>query len=311
MNRETAITQTGLNAMDQYGPTGSLKYTQNGTWPDGTPRFVQTVSLSPEQQGIFNTNQGTQQNIANIGREQSARIGGLLGTPMKLGNDAVESRLMELGTKRLSPQFARNDEAMRTRLANSGIRAGSAAFDAEMHNADYAKNDALNSLLLAGRGQANQELLTERNQPINEITALMSGSQVSNPTFGSTPQTQVAGVDYAGMVNNNYNAQMQGYNAQMQNQNAMMGGMFGLGGSLGSAALRYGGGAALFSDRRLKSDIERIGTTSHGLPLYEYTIFGERKRGVMADEVAEVMPAAVMTHPSGYQMVNYSMLGLA
>jgi hypothetical protein len=311
MNKETAVAQTGLNAINQYTPDGSLEYTQGGTWADGTPRFSATTSLSPASQGIFDTNQITKQNIANIGRDQSGRIGDLLGTPMKLGNEATEARLMELGSKRLDPRFARDEEALRTRLANSGIRAGSAAFDAEMAGFGNTKNDAITSLLLAGRGQANQELLTERNQPINEITALMSGSQVSNPTFQSTPQSQVAGVDYMGMVNNNYNNAMKQYQTDVGAGNAAMGGMFGLGGTIGSAALKYGGGAAMFSDRRLKTDIERVGTTAHDFPLYEYTIFGERQRGVMADEVRGVMPEAVITHPSGYLMVNYEMLGLA
>jgi hypothetical protein len=53
------------------------------------------------------------------------------------------------------------------------------------------------------------EILAERNQPLNEISALMSGSQVAQPTFTNTPQTQVAGVDYGGMVNNNYQGQVQ------------------------------------------------------------------------------------------------------
>ena len=310
MNKETAVAQTGLNAINQYTPDGSLEYTQNGTWADGTPRFNATTALSGSNQGIYDTNQVTKQNIANIGKDQSGRIGDLLGSPLALGNEATEARLMELGSKRLDPRFARDEEALRTRLANSGIRQGSAAWDAEMGGFGQTKNDAITSLLLAGRGQANQELMTERNQPINEITALMSGSQVSNPTFTNTPQSQVAGVDYMGMVNNNYNNAMKQYATDAQSGNAAMGGMFGLGGTIGSAALKYRGGAALFSDRRLKSDIERIGTTAHDLPFYEYTIFGERQRGVMADEVAEVMPEAIVMHPSGYMMVNYQMLGV-
>jgi hypothetical protein len=216
---------------------------------------------------------------------------------------------MELGSARLNPRFAADEEALRTRLANSGIRAGSSAFDAEMRRLGETKNDAITQLLLTGRGQANQELLTERNQPINEITALMSGSQVSNPAFASTPQSQVAGVDYMGMVNNNYNNAIKQQQIEQSGSNAAMGGMFGLGGTIGGAALKYGGGAALFSDRRLKTDVEKIGTTVHGLPLYEYTIFGRRERGVMADEAEMVMPEAVTTHSSGYKMVNYQMLG--
>jgi hypothetical protein len=80
-----------------------------------------------------------------------------------------------------------------------------------------------------------------------------------------------------------------------------MSGLYGLAGNLGSAAI-------MFSDRRLKSNIVRIGTHPLGIGVYEYDIFGGRQRGVMADEVEAVMPEAVSTHESGYKMVNYGLL---
>ena len=62
------------------------------------------------------------------------------------------------------------------------------------------------------------------------------------------------------------------------------------------------------SDRRLKSNIVRIGTHPLGIGIYEYDIFGERTRGVMADEVLTVRPEAVLEDPSGYLMVDYGRL---
>jgi hypothetical protein len=114
-----------------------------------------------------------------------------------------------------------------------------------MQRFGQTKNDALDQLLLSGHQTAVNDILTERNQPINEITALMSGSQVGQPNFTNTPQTNVGGVDYAGMVANNYNAQNDQYKAQLGQQNAMMGGLFGLGGTLGSAAMKYGPAMAM------------------------------------------------------------------
>ena len=323
MNQNTATTQQLLNMTNQVGPDGSLTYNQTGnnsfTGADGktysVPQFTATTTLSPAQQALQDLTNKTKANLGQIGVDQSAKIGSLLGTNLNLNNDATEARLMELGSKRLDPALARNEEALRTRLANQGLQPGSAAFNAEMKQFGETSNDARNQLLLTGRGQAVQEALTERNQPLNEIIGLMSGSQLTAPTFGNTPQTQVGGVDYAGMVNNNFNAQNQQYQAKLGQQNAAMGGMFGLGGTLGGSALQAAGKAgsfaALFSDRRLKSDIERVGTTKHGLPYYEYTIFGERQRGVMSDEVRQVLPEAVIVHPSGFDMVRYDMLGLA
>jgi hypothetical protein len=308
MNRETAITQFGLNAVNQITPDGSLTYKQIGTWPDGTPRYEATTALSKPQQAIYDTNQQTQQNFANIGRDQSARIGDLLGTPLQLGNEATEARLMDLGMKRLTPQFERNQEALRTRLLNSGIREGSDAWNAEMSRMSQSENDAITQLLLSGRAQANQEIMAERNAPINEITALMSGSQVSNPNFVSTPQTQVAGVDYAGMVQNNYNNQMQAWQQQNQNSNAMMGGLFGLGGTLGSAAMKYGPSLMMMSDRRAKEDIEQVGDLRNGLPVYVFRYKGDGtpQIGLMADDVEQLHPEAVAMGSDGYKRVDYA-----
>lgn len=320
MNQNTAVTQQLLNMTDQVGPDGSLTYSQTGTstftGPDGrtysVPKFTATQTLSPEQLALKALQDKTKTNLGQIGVDQSAKIGALLGTNLKLGNEAAEARLMELGSKRLDPMFARAEGALRTKLANQGIQPGSAAWNAEMTQFSQGRNDAFNNLLLTGRGQANQELLTERNQPINEITALMTGSQVSQPNWVNTPNASVGGVDYAGMVRDNYNAQMEKYKTDVGANNAAMGGMFGLAGTMGSAAMKYGPGLmTAFSDRRLKSDIKRIGTTKQGLPFYEYTIFGERQRGVMADEVERVAPDAVVTHPTGYKMVHYGMLELA
>jgi hypothetical protein len=319
MNQNTATTQQLLNMTNQVTPDGSLTYSQTGTnsfvGADGktysVPQFTATTTLSPEQQAIYDLNNKSKTNLAGAGVTASNKINDILGSNVDLSNDAVEDRLFQLGTARLTPQFERDDQAMRAQLMNSGIRPGSEAWNTEMTRLSQNKNDALNSLLLSGHQTAVSDILTERNQPLNEIAAMMSGSQVSQPNFTSTPQASVAGTDYAGMVQNNYNNAMKQYQAEVSSNNAAMGGMFGLGGTLGKAAVKYGPALFAMSDRRLKSDIKRVGATTHGLPLYEYMIFGQRQRGVMADEVKKVMPEAVVRHPSGYDMVNYTMLELA
>jgi hypothetical protein len=115
------------------------------------------------------------------------------------------------------------EDTLRSTLANKGIREGSAAWNAEMSRMTNANTDQMNQLALTGRGQAFSEAMASRNQPINEITALLSGSQVSNPAqmSGAMPQTGVANVDYAGLVGDKYAADVANY----QNK---MGGLFGL-----------------------------------------------------------------------------------
>lgn len=66
------------------------------------------------------------------------------------------------------------------------------------------------------------------------------------------------------------------------------------------------------SDRRLKSNISRIGSTVFGLPLYRFSYIGsdEAFTGVMAQDVLGVMPQAVSRDATGFYRVNYGMLGI-
>jgi hypothetical protein len=296
-NRETAVAQAGLNAMNQYGPQGSVTYTQNGTWADGTPRFSQTTSLNPGQQAIFDTGIRTQQNLATTAEQQSGRLNTLLNTPFSLDNDAVESRINDLASKRLNPQLQQRREAEIARLANQGIKGGQ-AYDRAMALVDQGENDARVQLLLNGRNQAVQEALLARNQPLNEIAALASGSQIAMPQFAGTPQTGVAGTDIAGINANAANAAQANYNAQLGQWNSTAGGLFGLG---ANALLA-------FSDERLKTDIEDTGEEIAGVPIKTWRWKGANENGVgvMAQELEKKHPELVdKTHPSGFRRVDY------
>jgi hypothetical protein len=82
-----------------------------------------------------------------------------------------------------------------------------------------------------------------------------------------------------------------------------------LAGTINTVA-QIGGTAAgiYFSDRRVKQDIERIGTTPGGLPFYRFRFVWSDQiyRGVMADEVLEKFPEAVSRdESSGMLMVDY------
>lgn len=305
-NVATALANSSLNNVNQVGPNGSLTYSQTGTskFTDpytgqsyDIPNYTQTTTLSPDQQKLYDLNNQTQQNLGQIGVSQSGKIGDLLNTPFdaSTANKAVEDKIDALGSARLDPQFAKSEDALRTSLANKGIQPGSAAWNAEMTQFQQGRNDAYNQLYLNGNNQAYQQAVTDRNQPINEITALLSGSQVSNPTFGSTPQTTIPTTDTAGIINNNYNQQYQAYQSQVQQQQALMGGLFGLGAA----------GVYKYSDRRLKSDITRIGTADNGLPIYFYRIDGKPEIGLMSDEVRQFKPSAVRVMPNGFDAVDY------
>lgn len=218
--------------VNQSNPYGSLTYSQEGTWADGTPKFSSTTTLSPQEQQKQNQQWQFDNLVNQLGIDQTQKLSGLLSKPVQLGNEATESRLMELGRKRLDPLFGQRREALETKLYNQGLQPGTEAWNRAMTQMGQQENDAYNQLLLSGRGQANQELLSERSQPINEITALMSGGQVSQPQFGSTPTTNVAGTDIAGLTMDAYKyGPLAKYQAEQASKNAMMSGLFGLGGA--------------------------------------------------------------------------------
>jgi hypothetical protein len=301
MNRDTAITQQQLNMVNQVGPDGSITYNQTGTgkfqdstgkWVE-TPTYTQTTSLSPQQQAIKDQTDKASLNLGTIANEQSGKIRELLNTPFEYNNQDAENWAYDLGAQRLDPRFAADQEKLRTQLIASGIRPGTAAYDQQMTQFNQSKNDAYNQLMLTGRQQAFTEALQQRNQPINEISALMSGSQVSMPQMNQTPQTGVGGVDYTGLVN-------QKYQADVQRSNSAMGGLFGL---LSAPFQMFS-----FSDERLKEDIKRVGETDDGTPIYTYRYKGDPQvhMGVMAQEVEKTAPGAVVEHPSGFKMVDYS-----
>lgn len=299
MNRDTAISQQLINMTDQVNPWGSVSYSPNGStsYVDSTgrtvsiPRYTQTTNLSPEQQEIFNRTQTAQTNLSGLAADQSGMLRDYLSTPFEFDNQDAADWSYDLASSRILPQQQRNEEALRTRLINQGIRPGSSAFSTEMNSMGQQNVDQLNQLALTGRSQAFGESIAQRNQPINEITALMSGSQVSNPAqmSGATPQASVGGVDYTGLVN-------QQYQGKLASHNAMMGGLFGLAG----AAVPF------LSDERAKKDITRVGTLDNGLPvyLYRYKSGGGFHIGLMAQDVEKVRPEAV-TEIEGMKAVYY------
>lgn len=70
-------------------------------------------------------------------------------------------------------------------------------------------------------------------------------------------------------------------------------------------------GEVQVSDRRLKTDIRRVGTTRLGLPLYQfrYKDLPEIYEGVMAQDVAVMHYSAIRRLPYGYMAVDYAKLG--
>jgi len=230
-NIGTAIANNTMANVNQVTPQGNLTYSNAGyetyTGPNGEsyqiPKSTATTTLNPTAQETFEQNQGAQLNLGTLANERSEFLRDYLPTT-EAATDSIDSKLYDLGSKRLDPRFERSDDALQTRMANQGITAGSEAWKREMDQQGQTKNDAYNQLLLNGRGQASAEV----NMPINQITALLSGSQVSNPNVSMNQQEGAATTDIAGLINNNYNQRAQNVNQSNAQKQSLMGGLFGL-----------------------------------------------------------------------------------
>lgn len=239
-NSFTAQQGQAMNMVGQNTPYGSLAYNQTGsatmTDPNGreisVPQFTATQTFSPSQQAIFDKTQAAQGNLADLANNQSGMLKDYLAKPFEFDNQDAADWSYDLASSRILPQQKRDTEAMQRQLLQRGLRPGTPQYDAEMTRVSNGQTDQLNQLALNGRSQAFNEAAYTRSSPINEVTSLLAGSQVTQPgqTFASTPQSQVGGVDYSGLVNQNYQS-------QLSQSNAALGGMFGLAGTLGGAAL--------------------------------------------------------------------------
>jgi len=117
-------------------------------------------------------------------------------------------------------------EAARQAYLASGneSRAAQAAYN-DVGTQRFNMNQAANSYLNNLRGAQMQEAYQTRNQPLNELNALMSGSQATIPQFQAFQGSPVQASNIAQYISDNYRNQSQ----QAANTNA---GIFGLAGGL-------------------------------------------------------------------------------
>lgn len=263
-NKETAYWNAVMGHMDQQTPYGNITYSDssNGVYnPDQAPHFSSTINLSPAQQQLLNSQQSNEQGLQDLGTAQMGRISNAVSTPYSFSGmpnapgqgdiNALSQQGQDAIMSRLNPQFARDEEALRSRLINQGIGQGSTAYNTEFDRLNQAKNDARTQAIIQGqayggaeqqqqlalRNQAIQEYNAQRNAPLNEYSALTSGTQIQNPNFTAAQPGNAQAGNYEQAVQNAYNGQLGMYNSQVASNNATTAGLFGLGGSLGSAAI--------------------------------------------------------------------------
>ncbi len=279
-------------------------------------REGQLASFQTQQQAQQAYNQAVQQNFAQgmsaaeAENRAAQQVFGQQVAAQELQNQALAQN-QAAALQQFQTQMARQQQGFGQQMDMAGLYNAALAQQQQtalqQAQAQAAlQNQAFGQAQTAAQfeNQVRQQQLAEqmalRAQPLNEIAALMGGSQIQMPQFQGYQGATVAPAPIFGASQAAGNFAQQNYANQVAGYNAQMGGLYDLAGTIG--------GAVISSDRRLKSNIVRVGTHPLGIGIYEYDIRGERQRGVMADEVLEVMPEAVLTGDDGYMMVNYGML---
>lgn len=238
--------------------------------------------------------EGYNRELNNMSQRQAAERYNALDTA---GNEAQRLYNMQMGTAQQG--YQQNLGA--AQFQNQALGQASALDLANMgaQNQAISQQFGLNQQYANAQNQLRQQAIAEeaqrRGMSLNEMNALLSGQQVqmpNMPSFNAAGQAQAPNI--LGATQAQYDAQLGAVNAQ----NAAFGNLLGAGAQLGSAAF-------MFSDRRLKSNIKRVGTHAIGVGIYDYTMMGMPQRGVIAQEVEAVRPDLVKRHASGYLMVNY------
>jgi len=130
-------------------------------------------------------------------------------------------------------------QATQQGMGNQAVAQNQAAALQQQQAGNQAAGQQFNQNMGAGQfgntaqQQMLQQQLYQRNLPLNEIAALMSGSQIQNPQFQGYQSAQVAPPPIANAAAQQAQYNQGLYNAGVGQQNAMTSGLF----SLGSAAM--------------------------------------------------------------------------
>ena len=252
-NDRSALNSSMLSNPNINTPYGS-QTVQYGL--DGNPNHATiNQTLSPVQQALFDQNNAISKSMGGLAQNSIGQVANSLSSPFDqsklpppaMSGNAGWQHAYDAILQRNQPIQDRDQSMLDTKLANQGIFNGSEAYK----NAQFDQGQKVNDFRLGAQNSAmgqqqtqfgmdtsaRQNAITQqdffRQQPLNELNALRSGSQVTAPTFqqfqGTTaaPAPIFAGAQAQNTQNNNVN------NANTASSNALTSGLF----SLGSAAL--------------------------------------------------------------------------
>ena len=273
-NVEAARVGSKLSNPNMYTPYGTQLISYDGDQPTITQTLTpqaqktleeqqntqyQLASLSSKGAGLASNVLDKSFNFGGPSVQTSLDLSNVAKMPVNAGMTGQEAIM-----SRLEPSLAKQRTSTETQLINQGLRPGTEAYDNAIQLLGQQENDARTQAALTGinldtsanaqgynqalqgaqfgntaQQQALAQAIQSRQMPLNEITALMSGSQIQNPQFGAYSGSNVAAAPVFAATQAQGQAEQNAYNQQVAAQNANIAGLYSLAGTAASGGM-YG-----------------------------------------------------------------------
>jgi len=271
-NLEAARATAMLSNPNVYSPYGNQTVTYNGDIPTVTQTLTPAAQKTLEQQqalgykltdlagkgfSAVDRSMGTPFSFGGPSVQTSLDTSGIARMPVNAGTTGQEAIM-----SRLEPSLARNRVSTETQLINQGLRPGSEAYDNAIKLVGQQENDARTQAVLQGlgldissnnqgfnqalqggqfantaQGQKLAQDIQNRQMPLNEVNALVEGSQIQNPQFQQYTGANVAPPPIANATTLQGQFDQNTFNQNTGTYNQNLAGLYSLG---GAGAYGYG-----------------------------------------------------------------------
>jgi hypothetical protein len=261
-----------LSNPNVYSPYGNQTVTYQGDIPTVTQTLTPAAQKTLEQQqalgfkltdlagrgfSAVDKSLATPFSFGGPSVQTSLDTSGIAQMPINAGTTGQEAIM-----SRLEPSMAKNRVSTETQLINQGLRPGTEAYDNAINLLSQQENDQRTQAVLQGLGlditantqgfnqalqggqfantaqqQALAQAIQERQMPLNEVNALVEGSQIQNPQFGAYQGSNVAPAPIANATTLQGQFDQNTYNQNVGSYNQQLAGLYSLG---GAGAYGYG-----------------------------------------------------------------------
>jgi len=265
-NVDAARASAKLSNPNVYTPYGSQTVTYNGDVPTVTQSLTPTsqrtldaqqavqyqlANLGQKGTGIASNVLDKPFNFGGPAVQTSLDTSGIAKMPVNAGTTGQQAIMA-----RLEPSLQKQRTSTETQLINQGLRPGTEAYNNAIQLLGQQENDARQQAVLQGlnldiganaqgfnqalqggqfgntaQQQALAQAIQQRQMPLNEISALMSGSQIQNPQFQAYTGANIAAAPVFAATQAKGAFDANAYNQQVAQENAMTQGLFSLAGA--------------------------------------------------------------------------------